>query len=348
MKFFQPIAFALGFAGLAHAHMEMDFPPPFKSSKNPNSGSDIDYSMTSPLSADGSNFPCKGYHTLFGTPEGKPTAEFAAGSQYEMTISGGANHEGGSCQASLSFDKGTTWRVIHSYIGNCPVAGTSKLPFTVPADTPSGEAIFAWTWFNKVGNREMYMNCAAVTITGGSKKRDDALSDHPTIYVANVGNSCTTLEGKDVQFPNPGKDVTTDSTDTYVPNCGGGSPGGANAPVATAPPATFSTLITVIKSSTPDTTAPADPPTTVAAQPTPTSGSGNDGSNGSGDSFAAGTACSNEGEWNCVGSSKFQRCASGQWSVLMDVAPGTKCNLGKASTFSISSINQRRRFFRRA
>lgn len=41
--------------------------------------------------------------------------------------------------------------------------------------------------------------------------------------------------------------------------------------------------------------------------------------------MAVGSDCSNsEGEWNCMTKS-FQRCASGQWSVVMDTANGTIC-----------------------
>lgn len=28
--------------------------------------------------------------------------------------------------------------------------------FTIPKAAPSGEAVFSWTWFNRLGNREMY------------------------------------------------------------------------------------------------------------------------------------------------------------------------------------------------
>ncbi|KAG9249535.1 uncharacterized protein F5Z01DRAFT_678594 [Emericellopsis atlantica] len=38
-----------------------------------------------------------------------------------------------------------------------------------------------------------------------------------------------------------------------------------------------------------------------------------------------GTACSPEGQWSCHPDT-FQRCASGQWSVVMDLAEGTKCS----------------------
>lgn len=455
---FALVSCALGLAGLAQAHMEMTSPAPFKSKANPNAGSDIDYSMTAPLAAGGGNFPCKGYHSLFGTDAGKPTAEYKAGGTYQMTITGGANHGGGSCQASLSFDKGSSWTVIHSYIGNCPAAGTSNLDFTIPPDTPSGDVIFAWTWFNKVGNREMYMNCAAVTITGGSSKRNDkrvaALSSRPALFVANVNNGCSTKEGSDLAFPNPGPDESDSSSNTSPPvgscaSSGGGSGGGGSGEVGTnpgsgdgnsgapsspaggAPPATSqapvvtskapvapsqpavtpsapanggspsnvyvsppyptsvvntssptppsspggvfitvsepadatdapvaptsvvnnppvapsSTLLTITRSAgggsgeapavptTPATPAmpSAAPSAAPSAVPTPGEGSGSNPGSGSGTANTAGTPCQKEGEWNCIGGTQFQRCASGNWSVVMNMAAGTNCNSGFAS-----------------
>jgi hypothetical protein len=147
----------LGMVGLASAHMEMKDPPPFRSKFNSHT-TDIDYSMTNPLNRDGSDFPCKGYHNLIGTPQGASVANWTPGQSLTMTITGGTPHNGGSCQASLSYDGGSTWTAIHSYYGNCPVMGDSSYAFTLPNDTPSGQALFAWSWFNQIGNREMYMN----------------------------------------------------------------------------------------------------------------------------------------------------------------------------------------------
>ncbi|KAM5355587.1 hypothetical protein ACJ41O_002233 [Fusarium nematophilum] len=437
----ESIALALGLAGLAQAHMEMIYPAPFKSKANPNAGSDVDYSMTAPLEAGGSNFPCKGYHSLFGTDAGKPTANWNAGETYNMTITGGANHGGGSCQASFSFDSGDTWSVIHSYVGNCPGAGTTSFDFTVPSDTPSGEAIFAWTWFNQIGNREMYMNCAAVTIGGGSAKRANALASRPAMFVANVNNGCTTKEGSDLEFPDPGPDTDNDSSNTSGPvgSCasgsgsGGGSEGGdgssggdngSGAPATSAPAAAptqtqpaaeptqpaaeptqpaggaessmyvspsctdvddgadshnsspggvfitvsqpaegteapapaptnggganTSTLLTITKPA-PGTGAE-QPATSVAApEPAPTTapGSGDGGSDsGSGEGNAAGSACDKEGEWNCIGGNKYQRCASGQWSVVQSMADGTTCSGGQSDTLALGKRASRfdRRF----
>ncbi|KAI9158370.1 hypothetical protein HJFPF1_06364 [Paramyrothecium foliicola] len=426
MKTVQSLALAAGLASVASAHMEMLFPAPFKSKANPNAGQDIDYSMVDPLAQDGSNFPCKGYHSLFGTPAGAATADFTPGSSYEIKVAGGANHNGGSCQASLSYDKGATWTVIHSYIGNCPVQGESSYPFTVPADAPGGEAIFAWTWFNKVGNREMYMNCAAVNIAGGAAKRQAsaAFSSRPSMFVANVGNGCKVPETVDVEFPNPGPDVTTDaaatkgapegdcgsagpappttpeqppstpeqppstpeqppstpeqppstpeqppstpeqppsvpeqpptvpeqppaqSTSALVPSASpaptqadpecnmSSSPGGVfitvpptastteAAPVASSSP---STLVTITKTPVAPQPTPGTP-TGVPTTPKPTPGAVG--------AMPAGTACASEGVWNCVDGSQFQRCASGQWSVLQPMAAGLTCVPGQAETLS--------------
>jgi hypothetical protein len=146
----------LGSSQLVSAHMDMLYPPPLKSKFNPfaKAANDIDSDMTSPLSASGSNYPCKGYQSLLGTPEGASVATFAPGNKYNLTIEGGAFHDGGSCQASLSYDKGKTFTVIQSWVGECPTSTGGSWDFTIPADAPTGkDVLLAWTWFNEVGNR---------------------------------------------------------------------------------------------------------------------------------------------------------------------------------------------------
>jgi hypothetical protein len=142
---------------------------------------------------------------------------------------------------SLSFDGGQSWQVIKSFIGGCVKPDPSsdqEFSFTIPKGTPGGDALLAWlgfflfptlsptnpvldyrSWYNNQGNREFYMNCAVVTISGGRralmpreefnalpaavKKR--ALG--PNIFVANLGNGCKTVEGTDVEFPDAGSNV---------------------------------------------------------------------------------------------------------------------------------------------
>lgn len=63
-----------------------------------------------------------------------------------------AAHSGGSCQASLSFDNGETWKVLHTITGGCPrsarmgsnIASTNQtFTFTVPANAKAGNALFS-------------------------------------------------------------------------------------------------------------------------------------------------------------------------------------------------------------
>ena len=74
----------VAFASLVSAHMEMTDPAPLRSKYNPNTDSNlIDYSMTSPLISDGSNYPCKGY--LADTEGKESVATWAAGSTQSVT-----------------------------------------------------------------------------------------------------------------------------------------------------------------------------------------------------------------------------------------------------------------------
>ncbi|KAG5659747.1 hypothetical protein KAF25_002306 [Fusarium avenaceum] len=342
MKLLSAFATALGLAGLAQAHMEMTYPAPFKSKKNPYANGDIDYSMTSPLSGSGSNFPCKGYHTLFGTAAGAPTATWTAGGSYSITIEGGADHGGGSCQASLSFDRGKTWIVIQSWIGNCPTSPSGNFKFALPVDTPGGNAIFAWTWFNKIGNREMYMNCAAITVKAATGTAKVALRNRPAMFVANVGNGCGTTETKDVMFPNPGPNVSLTSSNTGPPvgQCPAG-PGvqiptttkkatttKAPVKVTSVPGGVFITVPTTTKKTTTTSKRTTLKTTTTPIKPAPTKPAAG--------VITPGTPCKPEGYWNCIKTgTAFQRCASGTWSVAMAVAPGTRCVPGQSMEFTI-------------
>ncbi|KAJ5774989.1 hypothetical protein N7457_009885 [Penicillium paradoxum] len=178
------------------AHMQMSKPLPIRSPLGSYPTGPVDYAYTNPLNASGRDYPCKGY-------EKDPflsQAFYVPASSYETKIQGHAPHGGGSCQLSLSYDQGG----------------------------PPGEALFAWTWFNRVGNREMYMNCAMVTIGDAP----DSLNDNknvtnppkfeslPEIFIANINGEgkCVTFEDQDVSFPLPGPKVIGKS-DSKGYNC---------------------------------------------------------------------------------------------------------------------------------
>ncbi|KAL0635909.1 hypothetical protein Q9L58_005152 [Maublancomyces gigas] len=206
MRYSLAIAGAL-LSSVVSAHMYIVKPSPFRLKTNPFAAEPPDYNIMNPLWSNGTNFPCKGYH-LDPEPTIAAVEEWAAGSEQSFTMDvGSAVHGGGSCQASISEDNGATFKVVKSYLGGCPISGAS-FKFNVPKETKTGRVLFAWTWFNNIGQREMYMNCAAITITGGGA----GLSGLPEIFKANIGTQspgCVTEENVDVQFPDPGLDTVT-------------------------------------------------------------------------------------------------------------------------------------------
>ncbi|KAK8210463.1 hypothetical protein IWZ01DRAFT_280143 [Phyllosticta capitalensis] len=176
---------AASFAAV-QAHMQLGYPPPFQAGNNPHKTGEGDSTYNSPMGCCGLNNTaiCRGYLDLLGTPAGASVATWSAGSTATFSLTGepsaalnslGDTHYGGSCQVGFSTDGGKTFRVAASYEGNCPHRKNSAdsgqdFSFVVPSDMPSGEAVFAWTWINR--EQEFNMNCAAVTITGGSGTSD--------------------------------------------------------------------------------------------------------------------------------------------------------------------------------
>ena len=237
----------------ANAHFFIKSPTPI-----PGSG------IKDPLDPSGSNFPCHGVDVSQGS-----VTPLTAGSsqQVEYELGGGANtavHGGGSCQISVTYETDpaklkdpSNWKVLQSFIGGCPTNAkgnlvraemcngsnapecVNQLNFNVPAEVQNGDAILAWTWFNNVGNREMYMNCAKVSISGGSGD----IGSLPSMAVANLAsiNSCKTSENFNVDFPDPGKYVTTESPLNFPTKlmegsgCGSGSGSGGGSTVPAAP-----------------------------------------------------------------------------------------------------------------
>jgi len=246
-------AFAASLFASANAHFFIKSPSPI-----PGSG------IKDPLDPSGSNFPCHGVDVSQGsvTP-----LTAGASQQIEYELGGGANtavHGGGSCQISVTYETDpaklkdpSNWKVLQSFIGGCPTNAkgnlvkaemcngsnapecVNALSFNVPQEVQDGNAILAWTWFNNVGNREMYMNCAKVSISGGSGN----IGSLPSMAVANLAsiNSCTTSENFNVDFPDPGKYVTTESPLNYPTKlmagsgCGSGSGSGGGSTVPAAP-----------------------------------------------------------------------------------------------------------------
>ncbi|KAF2741100.1 putative endoglucanase, partial [Polyplosphaeria fusca] len=186
------------------SHMQMEEPSPLRDPHSNRIDEPKDYNILTPLKTDGSDFTCKGYQW---NTKLTPVATYTAGQTYQMRLRGGATHGGGSCQISLSCDNGQNFKVLESIEGGCP--NRKAYDFTIPDFAQTAQCLLGWTWFNRVGNREMYMNCAVVNIKGARLDAQAALSRLPDLYVANLKgvNDCTTKETVDVIFGNPGKDL---------------------------------------------------------------------------------------------------------------------------------------------
>ncbi|KAF1813865.1 hypothetical protein P152DRAFT_394073, partial [Eremomyces bilateralis CBS 781.70] len=192
---------ALSLFSSASAHFQIQKPVPITGS-----------APKDPLNPSGSDFPCHGADL---SNIGSRTSMAVGSSQnLEFNLGDGANtavHGGGSCQLSVTYETDqaklkdpASWKKCTP--GSDNVKCVNTFDFTVPEEVKDGDAIFAWTWFNSLGNREMYMNCAAVSISGGKDKLDEL----PSLFVANIGSvsgSCETEQLKNVEFPDPGKYV---------------------------------------------------------------------------------------------------------------------------------------------
>lgn len=226
------LTFSLALAASATAHMVLEYPIPF------NNGS----VTNSPLTPE--EFPCKQGPSVYSVTR---MNQWNAGETKTISFFGSVVHGGGSCQFSITTDpepnKSSQWKVIQSVIGGCPsnITGNFEVadrwahdaatfPVQMPKDIPSGRYTFAWTWLNKVGNREFYMNCAPIQVgsgTGGgySGSASDALAKLPDMFVANLpADSCHTTQGQDFDYPNPGANVVrgkqaTPHNDLDGPGC---------------------------------------------------------------------------------------------------------------------------------
>ncbi|OJD33014.1 uncharacterized protein BKCO1_34000119 [Diplodia corticola] len=381
------VSVALGLFGSASAHMIMNHPVPYSSSKV----------QSSPLDGTTYAFPCQGgtdasYYTGTAT-------EIAAGDNTTLSFTGSAVHGGGSCQVSVTYESPppadqSKWKVIHSMIGGCPASASGNIAsagtdsdgrpngvqcdsdsgsdcvreysIQIPKELKTGSATFAWTWFNKIGNREMYMNCAPIKITGGADS-DDYYNSLPDMFVANIPGKCTTGNGV-VKFPNPGESVETGDTvdsaaigtcDSGLNANGGGSsgsdsgssgssaaatpaastpaaaastPGGVFAPGAASASYTATSMATVVVT---QSSAAAAAATTPAATPAGSSGAASTPASSSGDC----TSCSSNGSVVCIGSDSFGICNNG-CAVKQALAAGTTCSNGNISKRDTSKVHK--------
>ncbi|EOD46824.1 hypothetical protein BKCO1_34000119 [Neofusicoccum parvum] len=388
-------AVALSLLGSASGHMIMNKPTPYSASKV----------QSSPLDGTTYAFPCQG-GTDASYYKGTEATTIAAGDNTTLSFTGSAVHGGGSCQVSVTYENPppadqSKWKVIHSMIGGCPASAEGNIATSgtdadgrpngeqcsgesgdncvkqysiqIPKELKSGSATFAWTWFNKIGNREMYMNCAPIEITDGADS-DDYYNSLPDMFVANIPGKCTTGNGV-VEFPNPGTSVETgDSVDSAaIGTCdsglngasGAGSSSGDSSSGGSSAAASPAASTPAAGASTPAVSTPAaggvfapgaasgssytatsmatvvvtqsdsGAVSTPAAAATPATPAG---SSGAASTPASGCeACSENGKVVCIGTSSFGLCNNG-CAVAQALAAGTTCSNGTISKRDISKV----------
>ncbi|KAF2096019.1 hypothetical protein NA57DRAFT_43568, partial [Rhizodiscina lignyota] len=200
------------FSGV-HGHMVITSPVPFDQTALNNS----------PLNADGSDFPCKVGGGSGYTYSVTKMNEVEVGQAQNISFMGSAVHGGGSCQISVTLDKNpdknSQWKVVHSIIGGCPASIPGNVPadtatytgaplasfqWTLPKGMPNGQYTMGWTWINKIGNREFYMNCAPIQVTGGASN-NDVFDKLPDMFVVNIPpTTCAIPQSVNWVYPDPG------------------------------------------------------------------------------------------------------------------------------------------------
>ena len=382
------VALAAFLANPVFGHMVMKSPVPYGKSTLQNG----------PLLADGSDFPCKQRPGVYDAEGADNVLEI--GKSNPLVFTGGATHNGGSCQVSLTTDleptKNSKWMVIKSIEGGCPApagignCGTSPtdscastFEYTIPEGIAPGKYTIAWSWINHTGNREFYMNCGPATVVGSKKKRYNPnpvvrrQSQFPDMFVANIPsvNDCTTPEGSDYAYPNPGDQVQRagqpDALTTLAcgaggnnaaqqPTAAGGSaPTGAaagvssaivtSAPAAAAATGGFASAPSVsagvfapVSVATVQPGAAPTPATSAAAPAAPAATGSTTGSSSSSNTSGASGSCT-VGDWNCLDGKSYQRCfGAGTWSTTMQLAAGMSCTPGVSANLAMAPGKSKR------
>lgn len=142
-----------------NAHISMSYPISRRNqlSKFYRDSNNVDYDIRTPLYAKPNNFtfPCKGF------PVGPSTTTYND-KIISVTLEGTAVHGGGHCQFGISYDN-YNFLVLKTVLNSC-LLDTMTYTFNLPDNAPGGDLIVFWTWINRIGNREYYMECADVTV----------------------------------------------------------------------------------------------------------------------------------------------------------------------------------------
>ncbi|KAJ2400994.1 hypothetical protein GGI23_001685 [Coemansia sp. RSA 2559] len=315
-------------------------------------GAQLDYSIKSPIPADG--ILCKS-----NTPWSSPVATWTAGQSVTVQFyPDGAAHGGGHTQFSVSYDGGKTFAVVYEVLKymffNGPSSGNTpevlSYTFTLPKELPNSDSVvFAWSWVNAIGNREFYMNCADVAITGSSSSsytgKQMVIADHngyPTIPEFN-GDYTTGLsyyENAASVTVSPRGSSTSGGNGTYAATPAASPSANYEAPSAVTPvghlaQAASSTVVEEVAVSSapaavsptlaPVSSAPAVVEPATAADDSSAGSDGDDVSESGSDDSSSSSGCTH-GTMACAADgSGYQTCVWGTWSVVINCPTKTRC-----------------------
>lgn len=219
---FSPAGFLaiLALFGHASGHMLLAQPVPYGEQTLDNS----------PLKSDGSDYPCKQRTGVYDLPS-SGFNEMIVGEDQPLEFKGSASHGGGTCQLSVTTDleptKDSVFKIIKVFEGGCPTAadgnsGSSAFTYQIPPEVPSGNFTLSWMWYNKIGNREVYQNCAPISVSGGAQDKTD-YDTLPNHYLVNLPPSeCSSVESTDLEIPNPGNNVVKQQANSIAAATGPG------------------------------------------------------------------------------------------------------------------------------
>jgi hypothetical protein len=190
----------------------------------------VDYNIMAPLYFDGSTFPfpCKGF------PKG-PSTKTINGNKVSVTLEGSATHGGGHCQFGVTYDD-SKFVVLRTVTDNC-LTGGMTYDFDLPSNIPSGDITVFWTWINRIGNREYYMECADVTINNSNGGNSPVEISGKELLVVNILGNPVIPEG--LPPGNDGTDLLNARKDISVisgSGSGSGNGGGSSQPPSQPPP----------------------------------------------------------------------------------------------------------------
>ena len=157
----------LSFVKMCVAHISMSFPPSRHNqlSEYYNKPELVNYNLRSPLyvQPDFFSFPCKGF------PKG-PSVQTFSTNTITVTLEGTAVHGGGHCQFGVSYDD-KNFVVLRTVETDC-LLNSMSYSFDLPENARGNDVTVFWTWINRIGNREYYMECADVTVATNGDRTD--------------------------------------------------------------------------------------------------------------------------------------------------------------------------------